>query len=318
MNKIKILVRKYFENPIPTFLQVRFFEWFTQKNDRQEKDGAMEELWNELEASPDIYLIEDLNKLHRRIDKSKRRLRANILFAACILPFVIGLLIYYLPSKRAQYTSELIEYSTGYGEQKQFILSDGTEVTLNSGSILILNQKFEKNSRTLFLYGEAFFKVSKDSDRPFTVRTKYLDLTALGTEFNIQSYTDLDRMEIALTEGSLLVNTKNNNQSITLLPNQYAVFNVTTNRLEKIEGEEDFIRWKEGYLCFSEASFVTIIKTIERKFDVTIQYESGKYSNKYYSLKFTPDESLNEILDILKEIIPNLKYKIKEKTVFIY
>ena len=78
------------------------------------------------------------------------------------------------------------------------------------------------------LEGEAYFKVAKDRERPFTVRTSHLNIMALGTEFNIKSYSDDKRIETTLVEGSLKIEEitdKSTPEVRVLKPNQKLTFN---------------------------------------------------------------------------------------------
>lgn len=77
------------------------------------------------------------------------------------------------------------------GETFKLILCDGTEVWLNANSKLVYPTAFIERERTVFLEGEAYFKVTKDT-KPFIVKTDYLQTKVLGTEFNVKSYTAED------------------------------------------------------------------------------------------------------------------------------
>ena len=49
-----------------------------------------------------------------------------------------------------------------YGKRSDVVLSDGTKVCLNAGSVLLFPQKFQGKERLVFLKGEAYFKVEKN------------------------------------------------------------------------------------------------------------------------------------------------------------
>ena len=51
------------------------------------------------------------------------------------------------------------------------------------------------------------------------------------------------------------------------------------------------MQWTDGYLIFQTASFDQIVKTIERKFDVTINYETERFAGRSFTMKFNPDEA---------------------------
>ena len=91
-----------------------------------------------------------------------------------------------------------------YGRTFKVILSDETQVYMNAGSRLRYPNRFRKDGlREVFLSGEAYFKVSKNKDVPFLVRTDNTSAEVFGTEFNISSYPEDENTNIVLVEGSL-------------------------------------------------------------------------------------------------------------------
>ena len=88
------------------------------------------------------------------------------------------------------------------------MLCDGTEVWLNANSNFVYPTAFIGDERIVTLEGEAYFKVTKDPERPFIVKTKTVQTRVLGTEFNIRSYTPEDT-HVVLINGKVEVsNTK--------------------------------------------------------------------------------------------------------------
>ena len=79
----------------------------------------------------------------------------------------------------------------------------------------------------------------------------------------------------------------------------------------------DFYFWKEGQLYFKNAPFGKLVKTIERKYNVTILYDQEKYKNNKLTVKFDHDETIDEVLSILEGILQNMKYKKNNDIIFI-
>lgn len=95
------------------------------------------------------------------------------------------------------------EYLTAVGEQRSITLEDGSVVELNSQSRL--RAHFEDDLRAIELIdGEAIFRVSKDPNRPFRVRTGATDIVAVGTAFNVKA-SDA-RTVVTVLEGRVRVN----------------------------------------------------------------------------------------------------------------
>lgn len=95
------------------------------------------------------------------------------------------------------------EYVTTVGEQRSITLEDGSVVELNSQSRL--RAHFEDHLRAIeLLEGEAIFRVSKDPNRPFRVRTGATDIVAVGTAFNVKASES--RTVVTVLEGRVRVN----------------------------------------------------------------------------------------------------------------
>lgn len=111
-------------------------------------------------------------------------------------------------------------------------LPDGTIVHLNAKSSLTYSQDFGRNDRKVALSGEGFFEVKKDTEKKFTVGTGYMDITVLGTKFNVYAYETKDIVEMSLVEGSVDVTTSRPPyQSIRVKPNEKVVYNKRTGNL---------------------------------------------------------------------------------------
>jgi transmembrane sensor len=82
------------------------------------------------------------------------------------------------------------------GEVRRVALEDGSTLFLNSGSIAQVH--YSKAERRIILRrGEASFKVTHNSARPFIVEAGNMSVTAVGTEFTV----DLDHHEDGIDKG---------------------------------------------------------------------------------------------------------------------
>lgn len=89
------------------------------------------------------------------------------------------------------------------GQVAESILADGTHVWLNAGSSLRYDPSFQGNQRNVELIGEGYFKVSKNPEKPFVVKTSKLQVKVLGTSFNVRAYPDENHTEAVLEEGAI-------------------------------------------------------------------------------------------------------------------
>lgn len=324
---IQILIQKFFDNDISPDIRQKFHYWFLNSKLTVQKEQAMEDIWETVNTKADEITYLELKTLNRRINAANQISRIPALqylrqiAAILLLPLIGAFGAYYYLTHHAAFLQEpeLIECFVPYGEKRQIILSDGSEVWVNAGSLLVYEKDFKGTTRSLFLSGEANFKVAKNPKKPFIVKTKYMDVEAVGTIFNVQSYPDSPHTTATLEEGKIKVGTKcPEGKPIFLKPNEQVVYNHLSKKviLKKADAAKN-ARWKQGYLIFQGATFGEIVQAIERRFGVTVNYEIGRYQGRMFTTKFTPDEELEQVLDILQKMI-GFKYKVEKNIVFIY
>src|SRR3989442_5449990 len=80
-------------------------------------------------------------------------------------------------------------------------LQDGTQVTIAPKSRVRYTADFGRAHRDLYLDGEAYFQVARDSLRPLRVHTAGSVTEDLGTAFVVRAYGDQHTTEVVVTEG---------------------------------------------------------------------------------------------------------------------
>lgn len=120
----------------------------------------------------------------------------------------------------------LCQMEVPLGSQTKVVLPDGSVVCLNSGSVLKYDPAFVRNkNREVYLVGEGYFEVHKNTEKPFIVHTEDLNIKVLGTVFNIRAYKEEPNIEVALVEGKVNVFSQSEEKgNIVLRPNQRAVY----------------------------------------------------------------------------------------------
>lgn len=202
------------------------------------------------------------------------------------------------------------------GKKFEVVLSDGTEVFLNSGSSLRYPLQFIKGEqRDVFLKGEGFFSVEKDADHPFIVHTDGMEVEVLGTEFNITAYPEDLQSNTVLVEGSVKLSAADDykiseDADIILEPGFKVEFNKSDGKSELTEVDtEIYTSWRDGKLIFKRLSFRQIIKILERHYDVEITNTYSSLNKEEFSASFDI-EPLEEVLTSFSE---NKKFKFIKK-----
>lgn len=217
-------------------------------------------------------------------------------------------IIYKKKSAKTLKNSGPLVYNTlevPYGKKFQIVLSDGTEVYLNSGSSLTYPVAFyDEGPRNVVLRGEAYFTVKSDSLRPFSVDAGLLDTKVLGTEFNISNYADDEYVKVVLVEGSVTVNEGGNpgRRAIVLRPHQMASYSLSGTALVVSDVDvSSHIAWKDGILLFKNEDFYRITKKLERHYDIEINIKDVEVGQERYTGRFKT-ETIDEVLQAFQRI----------------
>lgn len=204
-----------------------------------------------------------------------------------------------------------------YGSSSKIILSDSSEVWLNAGSTLIFPSNFTSKTREVVLFGEAYFSVKSDKEKPFIVQTSALEIMALGTEFNISAYAEDNVIQTVLKKGSVSIRRiddfKEENKII-LIPNQLASFDKNTKQSIITTVDTDFYTlWTDGLLSFENRDLNRIIKSLERYYNINIQFENPLTGQVKISGKLDLNQNKEEVFEYLAKVSATKFEKIDEK-----
>ena len=163
----------------------------------------------------DLLLVQNKRNSTPYPSSGKVYLLNNLIkYAAVVLLLIMcGLQVYYIT--KPEKNSEMNTITVPTGQRVNLLLSDGTNVWLNSGSKMRYPASFTKGKREVTLDGEGYFEVAKDLKRPFVVQTDKYDIQVLGTKFNVEAYNDTPLFSAALMEGSIQISDKTEPSNIT-------------------------------------------------------------------------------------------------------
>lgn len=325
----KRILDKYLSQNVSKETQGLFAEWLAAPVDEELKDQILQDHWErEYYLSP-----EDIEKsykaVRRRIGGSERTKPVRsvkslwIGVASAVAVAVLVTFFAIFPERKESITViedryvEMTECYVGNGEKQVITLDDSTSVILNSGSLLIYPKEFQGSRREVYLTGEAIFDVSKDVEHPFIVKTPDFSVKVHGTLFNVSSYPDAENSYATLKEGSVSV-LANDKEEYLLSPNQTLCYNRNSHKVTVEQSDvADIFSWKDGCLCFKSASIHSIIGTIERYYGVHVYLTTGKYDSALVTAKFIHGESVEELFSALCLVIPGMKYKVENNSIYI-
>jgi hypothetical protein len=188
---------------------------------------------------------------------------------------------------------------TTRGQQWQLELSDGTKVWLNAASSIHYPLSFKGKERIVKITGEAYFEVVHNEAQPFKIQVGNIQIEDIGTELNVNAYTDEPSLKTTLVNGSIKVST--GNESKLLTPGQQAITLKENNSIQvkKEVNVDEVISWKNGQIQFENESLQTIMRQISRWYDVDITYD-GDIPHKIFTGAISRKSDLSELLRILK------------------
>ncbi len=225
-----------------------------------------------------------------------RRVAASLLVVA-----VASVLLYTSTNRTVEEKPPLTQMVTKEamkGVKRQVTLPDGTQVWLNSGSQLNYPDGFTDTSRVVYLRGEAFFEVAKDTGRPFSVIAGKVETVALGTAFNINAFDEASTTMVALTEGKVEVKLVSDDESVILSPGYAAVLDKSKEELKAMPFQPDiYTAWKDGILVFDHAAEQQVLTRLENWYGVTFKVTNQSPQQWDLTTRFE-NESLEHVLKV--------------------
>ncbi len=190
-----------------------------------------------------------------------------------------------------------------YGKRSKITLSDGSTVHLNSGSKLTFPEEFIGTRRQVYLDGEAFFEIETNKSKPFVVKSmnSNMDIKAIGTEFNVSAYSSDKQVTTVLITGEVHIETTNNNATLArtiMKPSELASWN-KKNEAVKIKKVDTypFISWMDGILKVNSEPLESVVKKIERFYNVRINIEDSLKKHIKISGKLDLNNEIDKTLE---------------------
>lgn len=210
--------------------------------------------------------------------------------------------------------------SIPYGKQFSLSLPDGTKIHLNAGSSIKFPNKFlNVGNREVFLIGEAFFDVAKDSLRPFIVNTEGPSIRVFGTKFNVSAYPNEPNINTVLVEGSVGISQKGkslDNKNISFLDPGYMASWKRSNAEFSYKAVDtyNYTAWTKGKIVFNHIPFRDIIKKLERHYNVKIINQNQELDKELFTASFDI-ETIEEVLNAFDKSYPINFIRVKDQII---
>lgn len=244
-----------------------------------------------------------------------RRMNIWMRYAAMFISlFFISGLSYYIYQSQSE--ENALVAVTARDEVKELMLPDGTKVWLNKHTTLKYPREFSEKGRNVYMEGEAYFEVKRNTEKPFIVRSEAMQVRVLGTVFNMKSDKTNRSAVATLIKGEIEVKGNHEEGMIVLSPGQKAELNAVTRRLVVKQVDTGIENWHNNQFVFEKADIFTIARTLENSYGVKIILAPDMDVTKTYTGALRKKNSVEEVLNSVRNVIP-IEYKIVGNSVFL-
>lgn len=211
-----------------------------------------------------------------------------------------------------------LEIATPRGGEFKVTLEDGTEVWLNADTQLRYPEAFGDDERRVAVTGEAYFKVAKDTARPFYVETAGQVVRVYGTEFNVHAYPEDRNVATTLVEGSIALQAATGNGSqLMLTPGHQSLFNKQSHEASvKAVDTEVVTSWRSGSFVFENQTLAEIMLTLSRWYDFDYTFADKGVARTEFMGSIPRYGQFSDVVEIL-EASGGIKIQVKGKNVTI-
>ena len=194
----------------------------------------------------------------------------------------------------------------------RLLLSDGSLVWLNAASSITYPTAFVGQERKVSITGEAYFEVSENKAMPFFVEHDQLLIKVLGTHFNVNTYENEASNKVTLLSG--LVDVGNGKITKQLIPGQQASVSKTVFSVDENIDTDEVLAWKNGQFYFGGSDIRSIMKQIERYYDVEVEFRDEVPYR--FVAKISRDVNVSAFLEKL-ELTNLIHFKIEGKKIIV-
>lgn len=213
-------------------------------------------------------------------------------------------------------TIQLVEKKNDLDETASVLLPDGSVVYLEKGARVSYPAAFQKDNRTVYLVGEAFFEVVKDAKKPFLVYANATVTKVLGTSFKILAQDESNDVVVSVKTGKVMVykqkdfdllknarNTEGGKESnvVLLIPNQQAVLNKNSETIKKtlVDNPTALAPQPASQIMnFDDVPIAKVLKSLQKMYGIDIVFDEETLNKCPFTGTFE-EENLNERLDVI-------------------
>jgi transmembrane sensor len=193
----------------------------------------------------------------------------------------------------------------------ELLLPDGSKVWINSSSSIRYPSRFSGSERRVTVTGETYFEVAKDAAHPFIVSVNGVDITAIGTAFNINAYPNEDGLRVTLTEGKVNVSASRRNEQ--LLPGQQIILRSGEWDIRTVD-ISPVVAWTKNQFKLKNTTIEEVMRMAERWYDAKIVYQDK--ITDHFTGTIDRNVPISQLLKLL-EATGQVHFKIEGDTIIV-
>lgn len=318
MNPEHLIVR-YLSNEATPAEQEQLFDWVSQNPENKKVFDDYVSLWSVRQnASRQFNVQSGLSRLNDRInDFEKQEQRKNAFWnvwnmaAAILLLVVSGFTLYFNGiSAFEDHAQSLLSETSATDQLSVVTLSDGSVITLNKQSTLKYPATFDAKTREVYLSGEAFFQVAKDSSKPFVIHANGVTTTVLGTSFNVKA--SADSVTVSVATGKVRVS--DGRQTQLVMPYERVLYSDAT--FTKSSSDLSELNWNSRVLEFNDITLGQAAELISQFYEIQVTFQHEKLKNCVITGKFK-NQRLETVLQAI-EFSTDVHSEVKNNSVLLF
>lgn len=277
------------------------FAWLEQDKSHRDEYLRMLEVHDAAAALADDAELSSLIESESKVAPGSSRRRVNLAWSlAAGVALALAVSLFVGPFKSDEPRMEQSAYRTEIGEQRLVVLNEGSEIHLNTDSEIRV--ELSAGAREVHLIrGEAFFDVSHDPSRPFSVLASEGTATALGTEFNVM--LSAAGAQVAVNEGTVALHavsvpaaevlaqwrndkssqSEGDGQVVILEDGSSATMSGQTISVTQEQDIQRFGAWRSGVLRFENRTLSSLMQELNRYTADAIEFESTEIAERTVS-----------------------------------
>jgi ferric-dicitrate binding protein FerR (iron transport regulator) len=215
--------------------------------------------------------------------------------AVLVLGVVLSLSWFYMTNRAG------MEKVVARDEAVEVMLDDGTQLIVNRNSNVRYSKNFQSAERRVYLSGEAWFDVARDSTRPFVIEAGDALVEVLGTSFNVNAYKDSPVVEITVESGLVALSAKDQQEDLIVMKAGSAgTYHKTQKELTLVASSNpNNISWKTRELYFEDSSLGEVLGLLRHVYGADLVIDNPALESCEITVTFK-DQSLEAVLKVLE------------------